>query len=92
MLDTDLFKDVAQVSMIDQQKIFKSVHVYINDGELGVSIWLDAFGYHKAVSALFAAGWQRTEEKEDESYWRPSKPGVGGRLWLRKDVVYPREG
>lgn len=87
-MPTPFFHNIGQISRLDGE-IFKSAHVYINQGQLGVSLWLDGDQYDTAIAALKECGWHCTESKENESAWRQTKEGLGHRLWLQKNLIYP---
>ena len=87
-MPTPFLQNIAQISRLDGE-IFKSAHAYINQGQLGVSLWLDGDQYDTATAALKECGWHCIESKENESAWRQAKDGSGYCLWLQKDVIYP---
>lgn len=70
-------------------RIFKSAHVYIDQGRLCVSLWLDGEEYAEAIESLEECGWHCIESRDDSSAWRATKHGLGSPLWLHRNTIYP---
>ena len=87
-MDLPLNYPLAHIYRVDGQ-IFKSAHVYVDQGRLCVSLWLDDQEYATAIEALEECGWFCVDDEEDRSSWRATKHGLGSPLWLHRNTIYP---
>ena len=82
------FYQLAQITRLDNG-VFKSAHVYVNQGRLCVSLWLDDQEYATAIEALKECGWFCVDDEDNASTWRPTKHGTVSPLYLNKNTIYP---